>query len=514
MNNELQEKHTWLRCGEEMEGTARVEFLHSNEVMEGPCNLSVDHVGRVKIDVQAHLPLFDKQVSVPIGVDLSRRWPLRSLTIHTDLGVYTITDQTSIDTVAYECFSTHFYFHPCDMERIVSDKPAKYWVLPLLNFITKFPYHPDSEELLKHPLRQPLESVIAFNFEGRQAYIEPLPDYEIRSQRLEGGTDKSLITAVMVGEVGCNDITGDIYNTWFPHQFINFLTLATGSEVGSAWIEFRDAEGQLVQQRYIQLRQQNYVGGQVALSDFYGRQISRLLECAQASSYFRDDDFNVIMTCTIRGARSGWTYDERLRNMFSTYEYLCKQLGFEVERLRDQLPSEVQAKWNKILTTAREEIKVLAKECREAGEMPAAAALDKIRGRVDVADQKPEKFGILVVKLVQHYLFKDDIVWDKHFAQLPLIAANQHSWADFLTKYRNDVFHEAFFDTSKSYSRLRNLDVTAGHLYDLLIRILLKMVGYDGKYLNHTRASKPMPFEINWVTEDTPTSLLGYQDEF
>ena len=118
-----------------------------------------------------------------------------------------------------------------------------------------------------------------------------------------------------------------------------------------------------------------------------------------------------------------------------------------------------------------------------------------------------------MTKLVRHYGFKDDIVWDKHFAALPLLSA-QHSWAAFLTKYRTDVFHGAFFDTSKPYSRLRNLDFTAGHLYDLLVRILLRMVGYDGNYLNYTRASKPIPLDVNWVTEATPTSHFGYQDEF
>ena len=70
MSGEADEEYAQLYDGKELEGTARIEFLNFNEVMEGPCTISINHVGLVAITVVASIPLFARQVPLPFGVDL------------------------------------------------------------------------------------------------------------------------------------------------------------------------------------------------------------------------------------------------------------------------------------------------------------------------------------------------------------------------------------------------------------------------------------------------------------
>jgi len=47
------------------------------------------------------------------------------------------------------------------------------------------------------------------------------------------------------------------------------------------------------------------------------------------------------------------------------------------------------------------------------------------------------------------------------------------------------------------------------HLHDLLLRVLLKKVGYDGAYQSPIPPVMQRP-SVDWVTPTTPAGLLGY----
>lgn len=54
-----------------------------------------------------------------------------------------------------------------------------------------------------------------------------------------------------------------------------------------------------------------------------------------------------------------------------------------------------------------------------------------------------------------------------------------------------------------------DVDQVALHLHDILIRILFKMLGYDGKYGPIMRGPAYEEF-VAWVSKDTSPSDLGY----
>ena len=109
---------------------------------------------------------------------------------------------------------------------VVGAKEARYWAVPLLNFVSAFPQSGPATD--RHPLRvyptpvvpedltkeeyeaafdaaNQKNGLILFEFEGKPGFVERLPDYEEREDDLREGRMRSAATAVIVGEVGDRD---------------------------------------------------------------------------------------------------------------------------------------------------------------------------------------------------------------------------------------------------------------------------------------------------------------------
>ncbi|MGD0952808.1 MAG: hypothetical protein ABR985_10540 [Methanotrichaceae archaeon] len=166
---------------------------------------------------------------------------------------------------------------------------AYYWVLPLSNFVSSFMSgHPkldrnvlrmfsipcipenldeDQKYIACNIARDKNDHLIVFNFLNRLGFIEPLPDYDARKQILLEGKAQRVITSVMVGEIGFNQIDYNHLKQWFPFQFLNLLGIATGIEVGVSWIEFRDEKGKLVQRLHANFNNPLFSTGHKAIDE-------------------------------------------------------------------------------------------------------------------------------------------------------------------------------------------------------------------------------------------------------
>ena len=69
----------------------------------------------------------------------------------------------------------------------------------------------------------------------------------------------------MIGEVGNSSIEFTNLDTWFPFEFLLLLGIATGSEIGAPWIEFRDATGKLVRRLHVGLGNPVFLRGHAAI---------------------------------------------------------------------------------------------------------------------------------------------------------------------------------------------------------------------------------------------------------
>ena len=82
-------------------------------------------------------------------------------------------------------------------------------------------------------------------------------------------------------------------------------------------------------------------------------------------------------------------------------------------------------------------------------------------------------------------------------------------WADLVSLCRQVVVHEGYIDSEKL--DIQDATDIMRHLHDILLRMVLKMLDYDGEYLPvAARVRKYRP--LTWVTPTTPvgrTWLLG-----
>jgi hypothetical protein len=266
------EIHSWFTDRLDYEGYGYAEFSDPQGTAEGPIKIQFDESGITSVEMNVEkitppqsFPLFiflsgerpDKNGFVGWGSN-SKGNPCTKLTVNTPEGTF-----CTVAEVAYNSSNSTLNFHPPLQFESKNSGNAKYWVLPLSNFLSGFAEFEPSLE--NHPLRivtfPPLENLtgeekliyqmqmrrlILFQFCGALGFIEPLIDYEERRRKLEEGNAQSLITAVMVGEISHHAINISDLNQWFPWSFLRLLSLATGTKVESPWIEFRDEKGDLV----------------------------------------------------------------------------------------------------------------------------------------------------------------------------------------------------------------------------------------------------------------------------
>jgi hypothetical protein len=124
----------------------------------------------------------------------------------------------------------------------VTRAEAIYWTMPLSNFIANF-LQGASSSVQANPLRlgSGEDKLIEYEFEGSKAFIERVPDYDLRMRELREGRAINRITSVMVGEVGAHPHDSfEALEQWIPLHLLGVLGLVTGSEVGTPWIELRD----------------------------------------------------------------------------------------------------------------------------------------------------------------------------------------------------------------------------------------------------------------------------------
>ena len=213
--------------------------------------------------------------------------------------------------------------------------PARYWVIPLVNFVSDF--HGHDSLLSKHPLRiwreptipdelteeraqvdrfmaKQKDQLILFGSKDHPGFLESLPDYEDRVSRLLRGTATSLITAVAVGEIGDGII--DPYEDHFPLNVLRVLGFATGTEVGTTWIEFRDATGAVVSRSHARYKESRFSEGRAPIKESVHRGTGKLLNSFFHLPKVLRDRLRPAMNYSTQSGLSSRTTEDKLNQLF------------------------------------------------------------------------------------------------------------------------------------------------------------------------------------------------------
>ena len=459
--------------------------------------------------------------------------PCSRLTVETPAGVFSSAgriDYGFCSGTGDESIDFHLWRSEFDCREA---PPAKYWVMPLLNFLSEFCRVPNVVGC--HPLRifpnpaiaegltgtellrastyaNSRNDVIVFTFNGSPAFIEPLADYDERKRKLDGGSVNALVTAIMVGEVGDNSIEAISLKSWFPYDLLRVLGFATGTEVGAPWIEFRDESGRLVRRIHERQGGTIFAEGHRTIHEGAHHGTGRLLTCFLSSEYAHKSHLPVAMKHATQGGHySPLTIEEKLIYLVRGLECLCKHFGLTEQYPDKRLKPENRELVRKILHNAAKEIRSIARVAKTPEDEQEYCALSKIAERVKTTPRgKTGDFSLAVVDLLNKFGLPDAIIVDSHYAKKAPPGEVAPTWASYLSHLRGASLHEGFFDIDSGKFGVQDLVVAANHLHDLLVRIILKMIKYEGPY-QPTVVIGTTRQPVDWVQPSMSAERLGYQ---
>jgi hypothetical protein len=477
-------------------GPAEVVFEDPHAEFFGPASVGPDEYGRPVVDVTVE----HSMPTIQEGLDLAAI-QLGSKTLPD--GVRTISfgggapNKTQVTVQAKEGVFKAAPSWDYRFSKLSPDRPLtlrltplkseyrvglareKFMVLPLCGFVSEFPKL--STVLHGHPLCVPgtldcdTAGCITFQVNGEMAFVQQLPSADEGGLGIKPWSGETVLTAVAVIPIADPAMT-DPWG-WFLNVFLRLLGLASGSDVGTPWIEVRDDNGGLVRRLHSAINQvqpsvEGYAAIQKAIHWQNGEFLTAALSCAEA----REPFLPIALKHCSRAGFPGLSLDDQLAHLIRGLESLCKRYGFSDQDLTDGLGPGSKKAVEGVLDTASAGLRKLA------GSMvgPGRDQVSRIAQRTRSAAGKDRHFGLGLGMLVDHFGLLDSKVLGLYYAAHP--GAGGRSWVESLSYYRGAVFHEGYVDLDSPATSVGEALGFILHLHDLLVRILLKIIGYRGTY--------------------------------
>ena len=371
------------------QGDGRAELGKSAIRVSGPTVVTVDEHGTVSAVMQ--VVDFPTSASRQEGVSTLYResffsidYPLPcSLQVTCESGVFTSGKQTfpnanlnlekSTASIEFQCFRGEY---------VENNREPKYWRLPILNF------HGDLSPVhrlprCEHVMRQSYDNPISvFEMFGKPGFVEYITGFKERVAKHKNGDRTPLITAAIVGSTNGRSTDWQELKTWFPFDFLNLLSFASGSHVGAPWIEFADEQGCLIRRTHVQLGTTLLQHGKGFLNDVIHRGgLGLLLTCASRSVEFQKSYFRVAMNHLLLGIRDSQPLEDKISHLSRALEGLATEFGFGQQYLLEIADDEVKSRVKEVLRNASSDIEKLAQEQEVLGRAAVAASLRKVAER-------------------------------------------------------------------------------------------------------------------------------------
>lgn len=396
----------------------------------------------------------------------------------------------------------------------VIDGNAMYWRMPVTNFICN--YILVDPELDAHPLRRNDErdmsavdnshlgqGLVVFERNGAKEFIEPASDYVECRRRLARGDLPVAITAAIIGNVGECSVSLEELRRWLPYDLLLLLSVASGYQVASPWVELWDQSGRLLERIHWRTAPASALRpGHVAIDEWLHRGTGYLLTCALRSSHWNTSHLRVCVANYIRGS-STWVMDDRVGHFARALDGLCAFFGVAEQNLLARLGPQMQDDVKKIVSVAADRVRKLGQN-NATGDRDV---LGRIANRMTDTPRKDKNFGLAVVDLLDLMGLPDAAIMHAFYDANP--RADGSGWAGLLSKYRGAALHGVPFASSESERFMDDLFMIGQHLQDIILRVLFKMFDYDHVYQPPVIKGISITC-VDWVTQSHSASDLGY----
>lgn len=564
--------NSWFSSTLEYVGICKANFSAPRGSVEGPATVRIDETGDIVVQMFPERESLWTEHSFHLG--LIRFFGGDDFVQENDSGVSTINPFAQNPCTSLEVTTPHGTFRTEDVLHYGTSsimntgdvteanfavglstfdtedaEDPKYWVLPLANFLSEC--RQAHSELNRHPLRvfptpevpdeittvllnqdeekrkkdeeraalslyfaNSKNKLIIFEFGGSLGFVERLPDYAESERLLIESKERNKTTAIMVGPVGSEPVESfEQMQGWFPFDVLSLLTLATGTEVGCPWVEIRDREGRLVRRLHRGLEVKPFGKGrrlieEIPMPDRSGiKGTGRLIECANSHSKELGRTFvRVAIIHLTRSRYEDQTLDDSMSHLARGFETLCKQYGTNEQILSRNLSATSHEEVKDILDDAAQQIKDL-KKATSMADPRELTALDRIAARARSADQTDKAFGVAIVDLIKKFGLADAQILEDHY------RGRTMGWGATLAHYRGDVTHHGYLDILEAGHNWEEIAAVRNHLHDVLARVVLKILNFDGGYKPGVIPQRITPLTVDWVKSHFTAQALGYEQQ-
>jgi hypothetical protein len=410
-------------------------------------------------------------------------------------------DKTTVQNIAIKPKTASFYICPYEAKFIIDDsQKVKYLLLPLSNYVGHS---------------------VQFTYKGTKAFIQPLADYKGRLKQLEEEKRNRLITAIMVAELNAEIINFDNCTEHSIVDLLPLISLATGRTVGMTWIEFLDPTYGLIGRLHVTIANASFNKGIAAFgisttSDNIGQLLTDVLN--KNMHYEKRLYLNAAISQLVLGGYrdSDGNIEDRLSHLFRAIDALFR-LADEMQQLysskiqtiqsHDFLDEKTGSKVIGIIDNAQKSINTLAN--RYPANTEAHKRLKTIVHQVSGAKViRRKSFGDKLARLLDSVGFEDAQILNNYY--LSQLTTNSEDWLDTVSSYRNKIMHEGWFDWRSDKPDTKELMAITRHLHDIGVRLILKFVGYQGKYTPSILHLRGQSRPLDWVKPTTTPHELGY----
>jgi hypothetical protein len=529
LNEFIPSPNNWFNANIEYNGHGRAEFSDPKGTLEGHVKIKFDEFWKEEINMDVE---FEESTYGSI---------IKLLHQNTCSFIEVITENGRFYSISKIYYDEHFSFNANKKSEIRlrfhilrsifepnQANSAMYWVLPLSNFVSGF--MSDHPKLDRHPLRlfsipdipeeltddqklmakvrvKEKNRLIVFNFLNRLGFIEPLTDYDARKQELLEGKAQRVITSLMIGEIGPNQIDYDNLKQWLPFQFLNLLGFATGTEVGVNWIEFRDDKGTLVQRMHANFNNPRFSKGHEAIDEVIHRGTGTLLTNYQVSLHRENSCLTAVLKHLILAGSNSLTIEDKMTHIFRAFDGLCELFGLSTQDLTQELDQYQKEIIKENLNFSALVIRTLAKVSLRSDQKNS---IQQISQRVQNSNNFDRDFGLALVDLLRAFDFHDADIVDYYYQKTP--RKDGRKWCNVLSHYRGVVIHSSYFNFESGQYDLFEVVKIWAHLHDILLRVVSRMLCYTGTYQRAVIVPNSWAgsYPIDWVKPDIPASELGY----
>lgn len=481
---------------------------------------------------------------------------VRKFIIHSSSGVLTAIGEVnySVSIASLNAENTLIYIF-CSHLRFEAFNimVPRYWSMPLINYLSDYLYMQINSDINYHPMRmltpgelpelnqsfsqnheiflishiRRCSVFMSFHFSnGNIGLLEKTvkyEDYRTLERNFKSHKLNHAVTSVISGDFSSDESTLDN----IPLDVTFLLSLSSGSHVGYPWVDIRDENTNLIVREHIRQSPLRFSKAKSLLDSQTKGGLPELLNNAQfpLSPYTR-----TAIHLLITAVDDSRMVSDRLSDLFRALDTLRKELFDEIDeeqRAKKQLPKPFS--YRKIRQTDRDMLLNTLNQIKDNYPEPTAndyfsKIIENLPSFLDpnkLKNQRSEKDQI--ARLFEHFNIKDAKILDTYLFSHRVRECE--SFFELYSTYRNQVIHEGTIIYDQNLTISAEDDETKWefvflfHLTDIVIRILLKKLNYSGEYHSWTLRHRGHRMRldvrkrnVDWVTEITHPSLLGYVD--